>query len=278
MNPSEAFAKELHRRRYSERTISTYVGCLERFLNYAGKDVNKITKKDVRLYLEKMSEDKKAGNTMNVTLMALKFYFEQILSRKMWVDIKYSKIPIKIQRYLTKEEIIKLIDSIKNLKHQLMICLMYSAGLRVSELINLKVKDLVLENCYGFVRKGKGNKDRVFVIAGNLVNGIKHLLKDENLNDENFLFISNRNKKYSVRSIQKIIKNSAKNSGIEDWKEIHPHTLRHSFATHLIENNYALTDVQASLGHKSPETSLIYAHSSGKMIGIKSPLETLKAA
>ena len=275
LNPSEAFAKELKRRRYSERTISTYIGCLERFLRDTKKEVNKITKKDVRLYLEKMSDKKRAGNTMNVTLMSLKFYFEQILGRKMWIDIRYSKTPEKIQRYLTKEEIIKLIDSIKNFKHQLMICLMYSAGLRVSELVNLRVKELVLENFYGFVRKGKGNKDRIFVISKNLISGIGYLIKTENLTGENFLFIFNRDKKYSVKSIQNIVKSSARNSGIENWKEVHPHTLRHSFATHLIENDYALTDVQASLGHKSPETSMIYAHSSGKMIGIKSPLETL---
>ncbi len=275
MNPSEEMSRELQRRRYSNQTIKTYIGCLERFLNYSKKDIRKITKKDVREYLEKMSDKNKAGNTMNVALMALKFYFEQIQKRKMWIDIKYSKTPRRISRFLTKEETKRLIDSIKNPKHALMIVLMYSAGLRVSELVNLKFKDLNLEQGYGFVRNGKGRKDRIFVIAKNLNLSLK-ILKQSSENPEDFVFKSDRNRKYSIRTIQVIVKNAAKKAKIENWGEIHPHTLRHSFATHLIENNYSLTDVQASLGHKSPETTMIYVHlASPNMINIKSPLDSL---
>ena len=242
---------------------------------FANKDLGKVSKKDVREFLEKLDEKNLSGNTMNVAHMAIRFLFEEVLEKRIWIDIKYSKTPKKIQRYLTKEEVTNLIDSLKNFKHQLIVCLMYSAGLRVSELINLRVKDLVLKNKFGYVRNGKGGKDRVFVLSENLINGINHLMKIEKLNENDFLFLTSRKQKYHMRTIQKIIKDAAKRAKLENWKEIHPHTLRHSFATHLIENNYALTDVQASLGHKSPETSMIYAHSSGKMIGIKSPLETL---
>ena len=100
---------------------------------------------------------------------------------------------------------------------------------------------------------------------------MKKLIEKEKLEGEDFLFKSNRDTKYSVKSIQEIVKKS----GIINWKEVHPHTLRHSFATHIIENGNSLTDVQTLLGHKSPETSLIYTHFSGKFIGIKSPLENL---
>jgi len=96
----------------------------------------------------------------------------------------------------------------------------------------------------------------------------------ENLDEESFVFVSNRGKRYNIRTLQKIIRNSSKKAGLKDWKEIHPHTLRHSFATQLISNGYDLSQVQGVLGHKSPETSMIYVHSaSPKLISVKSPLD-----
>jgi site-specific recombinase XerD len=271
--PSEELIKEMKRRRYSQRTIATYAFCLSRFLNWSKKRLNEITKKDVREYLEMKNSKGQAGNTLNVNLMAIKFYFEEILGRKMAVDIKYSKTPKRIQRFLSKEETERLIYAIKNPKHRLMIALMYSAGIRVSELINLKIKDLNLKEKYGFVRNGKWGKDRVIVLAERLEIHLSAIC--ENRNIEENVFLTNRNKKYSMKTIQVIVREAAKNAEIQNFKEIHPHTLRHSFATHLIQNNYSITDVQASLGHKSPETSLVYTHTSGRFIGIKSPLDNL---
>ena len=270
-NPSDSLIREMQRRRYSDRTIETYVGCLERFLTWCKKPVNTITKKDIRLYLEEYSKNGKAGNTMNVILMALKFYFEQCLGRKIWIDIKYSKIPEKMQRVLTKEEVWKLLGKIENWKHRLMIELMYSAGLRVSEVVNLKVRDLALDKGFGFVRNGKGRKDRIFVLAMVVKEKLGNLIEIEKLTSESYVFVSNRGEKYNIRSLQEIVKRASKKAGLGG---VHPHTLRHSFATHLIENDYSLTDVQASLGHKSPETSMIYVHmASPKIMGIKSPFE-----
>lgn len=274
-NPSELFIKELRRRRYSERTIITYVYCLEKFLSWCKKPINRITKKDVAAFLELKNKKGFAGNTLNVNLMAIKFYFEEILGRKMWIDIKYSKVPKELPEVLSKEEVKKLIDSTKNLKHVLIISLLYSAGLRVSELVNLKVKDLNLEMKHGFVRNGKGGKDRIFILSDNLIKPLKRLIENEFLEDKDYLFKSNRNKKYSLRTIQKIVDNSAKSSGLK--RKIHPHTLRHSFATHLIENGYALENVQSLLGHKSPETTMIYTHiASPTLINTRSPLDDLK--
>lgn len=271
---NEAIRKEGYRRRLSPRTIQTYQKCVDVFLIKTNKSLDQISKKDVRLFLEYLSEKNRAGNTMNVYHMALRFLFENVLEKRMWIDIKYSKTPKRLPEFLTKEETKKLIDSIVNFKHQLMICLMYSAGLRVSELLNLRIKDLVLENGYGYVRNGKGGKDRIIVVAKNLIPAIRKLIEKENLTDENYLFQSNRNEKYSARTIQQIIKKAIKTSGIK--KKIHPHTLRHSFATHLIDNGNDLTQVQALLGHKSPETSMIYVHmASPTMINTKSPLENL---
>ncbi len=108
-----------------------------------------------------LKEKNKAGNTLNVHLNSLKFLFEEILGKRMKINIRYSKVPEKLPIVLSKEEIKKLFNAIENPKHKLMIQLMYSSGLRVSELINLRVEDLRLEEGYGYVRQGKGNKDRI---------------------------------------------------------------------------------------------------------------------
>lgn len=266
--------KECWRRRLSFQTAKTYLYCINRFLKFTRKTIDKVSKKDVREFLEHLSEKNLAGNTMNTYHMAIRFLFENVLEKRMWIDIKYSKTPERLPEVLSKDEVKKIIDSIKNFKHQLMICFMYSSGLRVSELINMKVKYLNMEKNFGFVRNGKGGKDRLITLSSNLIPAIKKLISNENLSDENYLFQSNRGKKYSIRTIQKIVDKSSKLCGIK--RKIHPHTLRHSFATHLIENGYDVTNVQALLGHKSPETTLIYTHiSSPNLISVKSPLESL---
>jgi site-specific recombinase XerD len=206
--------------------------------------------------------------------MAIKFLLEDCLNKKMNLNIRYSKIPEKLPLVLSKDEVKRLFDAIGNSKHSLMIELMYSAGLRVSELLNLKVCDLEIDKGYGFVRAGKGGKDRLFILSEKLKGRINELVDNEKINSESCLFISNRNKKYSTRSIQQIIKKARKRAKIE--KKIHPHTLRHSFATHLIENGYSVSEVQSLLGHKSPETTMVYVHmASPNMLKIKSPLDDL---
>ena len=163
-----AIARECKRRGYSEKTIKSYTYCINRFLKFTNKTLDKISKKDVRLFLEDLSEKDRAGNTMNLYHMAIRFLFQDVLDKKIWIDVKYSKIPKKLPLVLTKEEVKRLFSAINNKKHRLMIKLMYSAGLRVSELLNLKTNDLEISKGYGYVRKGKGNKDRIFIIADSL--------------------------------------------------------------------------------------------------------------
>ena len=138
-------------------------------------------------------------------------------------------------------------------------------------MVNLKVKDLQLEEGYGWIRQGKGNKDRPFIIPFSLQDAIKELIVNKQL--EEFIFTS-YNGKMSIRTIQAIIKTAAKKANIR--KNVHPHTLRHSFATHLIEDGYAVTSIQTLLGHNSPETSMVYVHMKPtSMIKVKSPLDTI---
>ncbi|MBU0894443.1 MAG: tyrosine-type recombinase/integrase [Nanoarchaeota archaeon] len=272
----KAVLKECKRRRLSPRTAKTYIYCINRFLKWCKQDIGKISKKDVRLFLDYLSEKDLSGNSLNTYHMAIRFLFVDVLDKKMWINIKYSKVPEKLPCVLSKEEIKRLLNAITNWKHRLMIEFLYSSGLRVSELLNIKIKDLELDKNFGYVRNGKGGKDRLIILSKVVKEKIKNLIEMENLEKQDFLFQSNRNKKYSVRSIQKIIRKSSQKSKIEKWKEIHPHTLRHSFATQLIENGYDISQVQALLGHKSPETTMVYTHiSSPKMINVKSPLDNL---
>ncbi len=273
INIDEAVKRECERRRYSPRTIETYLSCIRKFLEYSGKGLDKIGKKEAREFLEHLSERKLAGSSLNVYHMAIRFLLEDILHKKMKLNIKYSRVPEKLPRVLTKEEVKKLLGKIENWKHKLMIELMYSAGLRVSEVINLKVGELELEKNYGFVRQGKGNKDRMFILANIVGEKMKNLIELERLAKDNFLFRTNKNEKYSDRSLQQIVKRA---SDLADLKGVHCHTLRHSFATHLIENGYSVADVQTLLGHKSPETTFVYLHTATpNMIKVKSPFESL---
>jgi len=140
-------------------------------------------------------------------------------------------------------------------------------------LLNLRIKDLHVNEGYGFVRNGKGGKDRLFIIPEKLKAGIIELIGIELLRKEDYLFNSNRKTRYSVKSVQEIIKKSCLISGI---RKIHPHTLRHIFATHLIGNGNSLNEVQSLLGHKSPETTLVYTHLASKnIINIKSPIDCI---
>jgi site-specific recombinase XerD len=154
----KAVARECKRRRLSPRTAKTYIYCINRFLRWCKKEIGKISKKDVRLFLDFLSEKGLSGNSLNTYHMAIRFLFVDVLDKKMWLNIKYSKTPEKLPSVLSKEEVKSLLNAITNSKHRLMIEILYSAGLRVSELLNLKIKDLNLDKNFGYVRNGKGGR------------------------------------------------------------------------------------------------------------------------
>jgi integrase/recombinase XerD len=267
---NEAVRKECERRGYSVRTIGTYQNCIKNFLSFCKKPAGFIGKKDVVDYLNYLKEKGAAGNTLNVYHMAIRFLMEDILDKRIKLNIKYSKIPERLPRVLTKDEIKKLIESVGNWKHRLMIELLYGAGLRTSELLNIKIKDLRINEGFGFVRSGKGGKDRMFIIPKAVSEKIINSIGLDG-SSEDFLFVNNQGEQYSTRSLQEIVKRA---SEIAELKEVHCHTLRHSFATHLIEQGASISEVQSLLGHKSPETTMIYLHTAtNSMINIKSPLD-----
>jgi len=170
---------------------------------------------------------------------------------------------------LTKDEVRSVIDSADNEKSRLIISLLYSSGLRVSELVNLKVSDLDFKENIGWVRKGKGNKDRLFTLSQNLVNDVKKYLEGRQHE-----YVFSKSKPLTTRNIQKIIHGVKKRAGIN--KKVTPHTLRHSFATHLLESGVDIRKIQVLLGHSSLNTTQLYAHVSSEEIKkIANPLDSL---
>ncbi len=277
MDIDELLRKHCLRRGLSPRTIQTYRHCLKRFFRRCPKEPKQVKKSDVSDYLDKILERGRTGSTLNVYLSAFKFLFNEILNKRLMVYFRFSKTPKTIPVFLTKEEAQRLFNSISNTKHFLMVTLMYGAGLRVSELLNLRVCDLDTENHIGWVRHGKGNKDRPFIIPLSLKPGLGEHISKECPMLESFLFPGMKDGfPLSTRTVQTIIKKAAKKAGI--LKGIHPHTLRHSFATHLIEDENPVTSVQSLLGHASVETTMAYVHAaSPKCIGVRSPLDCLNS-
>jgi len=279
MDVLEKMKKEMFRRKLSPRTIKTYLYYVRKFLLFCPKEPKKFSKKDCREFLEKFmdkefkwmkkSNEEIAGSTLNVALNSLRFMMEEVLRKSMKLNIRYSKTPKTLPTCLSKGEIKSLINSITNQKHKLLISLMYGSGLRVSEAVKLKKEDIELSESIGWVRKGKGNKDRPFILPESLKENIRLTLKSNN----SYIF-PGRKAYLSVRSVQMILKKAAKKSKIR--KNIHPHTLRHSFATHILENGADVTAVQSLLGHNEPRTTMEYLHIvKPKMISVKSPLDNI---
>jgi integrase/recombinase XerD len=214
--------------------------------------------------------NKLAIRSMTLAKSALKFLFEEVLHKP--VDLpKNIKVPKKLPTALSKDEISALFDAADNPKHKLLLELIYSAGLRVSEATNLKVRDLELNEGIAWVRSGKGSKDRFFNLAAKLKPELEKVTKDAKPDDYVF---KGQNGPITPRAVQMAMQKIAQKAGIK--KEISPHTLRHSFATHLLEAGVDIRKIQELLGHADLSTTQIYTRvSSAELRKIKSPLDAL---
>lgn len=243
-------------------------------MEWVKKEPRKVTKTDIQNYIDRIINQGASSSTVNSYINSLKFLMQEILSKRILLKIKYAKKPKKLPTVLSKEEINLLINAIENPTHKLIIELMYSAGLRLSELCNLKTKDIEPERGIGWVRAGKGQKDRLFIIASRIKEKLNQHIVINLLHKDDFLFKGRKGRAIHPRTPQKIVKDAAKKAGL--LKDIHCHTLRHSFATHLIENGQAVMDVQYILGHTNSRTTMVYVHTASTRINnITSPYDML---
>lgn len=211
MDAIELVKKEALRRRYSHKTVQVYCYCLKKFLlRFRDADPRAIKKQDIQKYLDRFIEMDAPGNTINVHLNAIKFLYEEVLRKRLTVNIRYAKTPRTLPEVLTKEEAEQLFSVISNHKHLLMVTLLYSAGLRVNELVHLKVRDLQLDKNYGWVRNGKGGKDRLFIIAKKIKEDLEGWIKSNGLSADDWLFKGRGRMHLTTRSVQAVIKDMRK--------------------------------------------------------------------
>jgi integrase/recombinase XerD len=276
MNIHELVRLKGQRLNLSPRTIHTYQHCLKKFFRTTTIDPIRVKKSDIERYIHSLIKNNRASSTINVYLSALKFFFSKVLNRKLTLYISLQKKVTRLPEFLTQSEVQQIFNAIQNPKHLLMIKVMYSSGIRVSELTNLKVKNLQLDQSYLWVRQGKGRKDRATIISKSLIEPIKQLIQKQQLKPENYLFSPySKINSYNTNTIRAIIKKAQKSTKIH--KNIHPHSFRHSFATHLIEQGSSVTEVQPLLGHTRIQTTMIYTHlARPKLLHINSPLDNLK--
>ena len=272
MEPSEFLQQletEIKISKFSPHTLQNYIIFNKQLLEHAKKLPEQIEQQDVKYFLaEKMANRASASNIL--FLSSIRFAYTNILGKDPTAGVKRPKKENKIPIVLSKQEVIRLIDSASTLKSKLILQLLYSSGLRVSEIVNLTKKNLNFDENTGWVREGKGKKDRMFIFSSKLG---KKLEKFTNKNPD-WAYVFSKEKPLTTRNIQKIVQSTTKKAGIE--KSVHPHTLRHSFATHLLDREVDLRKIQELLGHSSIATTQIYTHVSKEQLkAIKNPLDEL---
>jgi integrase/recombinase XerD len=262
----DKFVRELKLRNYSGKTVKSYVFSVEKLMKYA--DGEYLDENLVKDYVIKKLE-KENPSSVRKDLFAIKFFFNCVFGKQL--DIVNPKKNKEIPVILSVFEVKKLIDSTSNIKHKLIIKMLYGCGLRVSEIVGLEKKDLDFDEGLMHIRLGKGKKDRFVKIPVSVKEDLNNYIK---LSETPVLFASQRGGKLTTKTIELILKNSTKKAGIK--KRVYPHLLRHSFATHLLEQGIDLRIIQRLLGHSDIKTTQIYTHISQASIkNIKSPLDNL---
>lgn len=258
---------------YSKSTIRTY--CIEfAQLLYIIKKrpVRNLDQLDIKRYLVYCHQKLNLSeNQIHSRLNAIKFYFEQVLKRdKFFIDIPRPKKPLKLPKALSREEVDRLFSVVSNIKHRIMLKLCYGMGLRVSEVVNLKISNIDSNRMMVLIESAKGKKDRYVPLPSSVLPEMRVYYK--RYRPEIYLFEGQNGGMYSVRSAQAIFKNAMKRARIN--KNIGIHGLRHSYATHLVEYGVDMYMIQKLLGHNDIKTTEIYAKvSRGRIIEIRSPLD-----
>lgn len=266
------FKSYLQGKRLSTNTQKTYLNFIEQLLRYHSTKLENLSHRDIETFIEaKIAGKDYAVSTHRQCVSALKHFanlhrFPKIDPGAIISPRKDKMLPV----VLSKEEVIQLLKNTRNLKHRAIFALLYSSGLRVGEVINLKQKDMDIDRRQVAVRAGKGRKDRMVIMAESFIPLLLNYLKKY---EPKTYFVENpKGGTYSSSSIRLALSSACKRANIH--KRVTPHTLRHSYATHMLENGVALRHIQSLLGHSRPETTMIYTHVTQKhLMQIKSPLD-----
>ena len=271
----EDYKNWLIQKRYGERTVGVYLDLIKVFLRFfGGKEIGEITNKDV----ERFNTEYILGNRYSVSYQrqmtgAIKLYFSRVSGRKLEIEkLERPRREHRLPVVLSKEEVMAILVKIPNPKHRLLIALLYGTGLRIGELLKLRIEDIDGSRLMIRVRQAKGRKDRYVTLSARLLGMLREYWK--RYRPEGYLFPGDRSGTYSETSVRMILRKACRAAGIR--KRVTPHTLRHSYATHLLEDGVDLRYVQELLGHSRPETTMIYTHVTRKSLAaIRSPFDRL---
>jgi len=271
-NYFEQMKFEMELRGYSPQTKKHYLSHIRLLEAYLNKAINQVSPEEIKEFLHHRIKSGISYSSINVSCNAFKVMFNTVLKRNWSDDVivrpkKHKKLPY----ILSKDEILSIFEHISNIKHKTILLTAYSAGLRISEVLNLTVSDVDSKNMLINVRCGKGGKDRFTVLGKENLNMLRQYWKSHKPKD--LLFPGQiSGKPIAARNIQKVFKSAKEKAGIN--KPVSVHSLRHSFATHLLENNTDLRTIQVLLGHANINTTCIYLHlSTNRISSIMSPLD-----
>jgi len=282
VNPLSSLTQELLIRGFSRRTIQAYLSINQRFLLFLNKSAKEATTGDVKRFLANLKLQGLSNTSLNLAISAIKFYFEQVLKRKLFFNIKRPKKEKYLPTVFAREEVKAMLESPVNLKHRLLLSLIYGSGLRVSEVVSLRVSDVDLLSNRILVKAGKGDKDRLTILSNHSIGLLKQYLPDLPSNQKYLFSGAGGVGHLTSRSAEKIFTNallksrSSNKYGLpaEALAKAGIHSLRHSFATHLLENGTDIRIIQKLLGHASLKTTQGYTQVADNIIArVKSPLD-----
>ncbi|MCB9800606.1 MAG: tyrosine-type recombinase/integrase [Pseudomonadales bacterium] len=261
--------RELKIKNYSPKTLQSYLYSLRKYFSFKNNKFTELDQENIRDFLLHCEKKRISPQSRNLLLNAIKFYYRNVVKNSQKIEIQSAKKPHSLPIVLSRSEINKILTTVKNAKHKLMLSVAYGAGLRVSEVIALKVRDLDLEELTIHIKQAKGQKDRISIIPESLTDSLRSLTAGKVGDDP--VFASERGGVLTTRTAQKVFENVLRDSGIKKIATFH--SLRHSFATHLLENGTDVRYVQELLGHQNIRTTQIYTKvTNPKLKNIKSPL------
>lgn len=272
------FERKLILQRYSKSSISNYKSAVKSFLEIAKNrydEPNTVNVEDIEKFVFwKIEKFDISASYQRMIVASLDKFYTLIYNRKLNVKHLYPhRKRTALPKDISPKQVQKMIINTKNIKHKCIIELLYSCGLRLNELINLKIENIDSERMRILVENAKGGKDRYVMLSETLLQDLRTYWDE--YGPDNYLFQGQKNMKYSDKSVQNIVKNAALKSGIK--QRVSPHILRHSFATHLLEKGTDIRYIQELLGHKSIKTTEVYTHVTDiSKSNIKSPLDDLK--
>jgi site-specific recombinase XerD len=271
----DGYLERLKRKNYSPNTIKIYVSYMKDFMvEFRGANLRNISPEQINSYMLKLIQEKTISTSQqNQRINAIKFYYEQVLGlKKNYYRVDRPRKTKMLPKVLSEPEVLAMLDSTTNIKHKAILATLYSAGLRRSELIGLRKHDLDFNRHLIMIRGGKGKKDRITILSSTLASLVKNYLLIYSPNY--WLFEGVNRKQYSPTSIARIVEKAALRAGLD--RKVSPHMLRHSFATHMLEQGTDIRYIQAILGHGSSKTTEIYTHvSRSSLASIRSPLDVI---